>query len=518
MRIEVEDNDSMNAVWVCHGDERLSFNTSVYNRATKASPKEIFKHINEYWGRLSEARQSEIFDTYRKIHNTLETVMDNHALIRRLMDLVKAFYQLQPLSEIRQYVDFYSDIKVPGSLRTEYDPDDIHERTYLRNDYMGLVVLAVALRPMVPIWGEFIRKAGVESGTTYKEYMAMRILQKSHLINSEPMERLYIYVESSVPSDTTSLSAVLNGLGSAEMPSWLLSLAVVRRLAVGEVSAADDRSSIITNIYNFVFTNTLNSLDRKFKGKVIEKHRTMSTSETDKASRVEAYKVKQVVSDGDIVVLGVYTQQVQDMAATIDPSIDARRVKQCCEFIGRLSQLHIQDHHITIAQWVVAPAISPRGVPHLNKPALLRVLGVVQAILWHWGFADLAVILTATPASRDDDGLMTMEGRSRIPKELVERLMQLYPYYQPPGGKPTKENIEQRQRQGNPAIQAIEALSKSVSFADWESNAPTELLKDCTMIGATRRFVAPPNLRAQLAELIVRIATRDEWLTNESVL
>lgn len=494
-----------------HGDRQLVWDAAIYNKATKATVEEIFYHINQFWATLPEPRQAAIFDVYAKLHEVFQTVFDANTLLRVGSGLVKELYTLHPLDELTHWTNFHSDIRYPLNLKTEYSRDDIKERTYLVDDYKDLIVLGLALRPMIPLWGVYMGLYANDSGSRFKESVAFRLMRQAWPMYTKAMERLQLYLENSIPKNATNFSAILNALGTADLPDWLLGLAIVRRISVATLSSVNEKDSIISNVYNFIITNTVNSLDRKFSGVVLEKHRTGDNAE-EKGSLIENYKVKEPVAGGDLVTLSVYTEQAIAMTKKIDPTVDEANIERCLEIATTLQELDVLQHHRTISQWVMSPAIPPRGIDNLTKPALLRVLASTQALLWHWGFPELAVLMTASPFNMDEDTMTGLESRPRVSKELLDNLVQLYPHPQRSGGRQAIEQPDKMNRQNNDAHKAIELLTRDISFSEWNIIAPPELVSLTSMLPGSRRMPIPNDIKSMLARLIVKIATRSQWL------
>lgn len=510
MLIEVNEasKEGLSKISIRHGDQCSEWNASIYDRTSFNDVEGIFRDINAYWSRLPVTRQAAIWKIYSDIKEVIYNIQDPTRLHSKLVHLVKDLYDQHPMDEISHYRKFYADIRYPTNLKDDYAPGDSPERTYLRSDYMGLVDLAIALRPMVPLWGEYIKRIRTEAGSNFKEQVGMGLLARASIMQSEPMIRMQNYVESNIAYETATPSAVLNGLGTTQLGDWLLALTVVRRLSIGDISAVDNNSSLISNAYGFI-TSTLNSMDRKFGNKITEKHRTNDPIEEDNASLIETYKVKQEVSDGDLAVLSIHTENVVTMALRIEPELDPALIEACHQAALPLGEMEICPHHLTLCQWVMAPVVPARGVPNLNKPALLRVMAATQAILWHWGFPDLAALATAQPAERVGDIMVGgQEGntRGRIPREMVDQLAELYPHYQQQGGKSRRDSIDEkrsRDRQVNVACRAIEALAREMTKQDWVINGIDRLVAQTTSINGTRRLAAPGDLRAQLAKLLI---------------
>ncbi len=516
MKIELDTTQGMGltTLRLSHrGEESFWDISSYYQRSGEKTPaladNTMFDEINAYWAQLSPERQQAIWDTYCQAREILDTHYDIDALRRPLAQVVKQLYDLMPIQEIAYWSKFQG-IRLPSTLKDHYGDRDPPDRTYLRQDYQGLVALAIALRPMLPIWGEFIGSTHKEAGNAFKEYQALRLLQHASITQSQEWQRLELYVHASLENSqqpTLSSTAVLTGLGSAEMPTWLLGLVVVRRLTVAPISAKEDNSSLISNIHQYI-SNTLKSQDRKLgtqkfggTGKVSDKNKPDKNPEDQKASVVELYKVKQEVSDGDLVILNVYTEDVHRMAAGIDPTYDAWKVDRCVECIQQLQHLRTEPHWMHLAQWVVHPVMSPRGVPHLNKPSLLRVLAVTQALLWHWGFYDLAALATASPlqTAEDQTGVFA-EGRPRIPKQLVDQAGIHWPHYRAGRGKQVTE------RQQNVGTRAADKFCDAVTANDWQLHCPTELLELTSRYPNTRRLKLPQDIRATTMNLLFKVS------------
>lgn len=504
MHIELDDDStSLSALRICHKGKCTTWDAGMYDRTSRGAGAAIFNEINAYWATLPANRQQAIWDVYEKIQETFETVFDSNKLHSTLVALTKELLEQHPLDEIDYWIKIRSNLKIPASMKEAYGPNDPRDRTYLRADYAGLMILAIALRPMVPVWGEYIRRIKDESGSNYKEYLALGLLARSGIIRSEPMLRLRRYIEASVGTDTVTLSSVIGGLGSAELPEWLLGLALTRPVVLVNISECDDRNNIISNIYRVV-KNSIDTLNRKFSGAINEKRRVNDAVDDDNSSLAENYKVKQEISDGDLVILSVYTEDTNAMALKVDPTVDLELVQLCQRELSRHGQLEINQHHLTLTQWSLKPAISARGIPSLNKPSLLRAMSVTQALLWHWGFIDLALLVAASPVlAQGEEMLGVVESRSRIPREHVARLMELYPYYQNIGGRQITE------RQQNPAVKAIELLTRTITRCDWDVIGPNRLLQLGKDSLTGKRMIAPADIKKQLADLIIFLAEKE---------
>lgn len=484
-----------------HNGESIQWDVSHYDKSTFKNLPGLFKEINAFWARCSEEVQNKIWNCYKEIKEDLDLIEEPRKLQAELRDKVTKLYSLMKFDDIKRWSLLYGEIRLPANIKKDYGENDPIDRTYLRDDYYDLVIFSVALKPMVPIFGEYIPRVKNEYGTTHKEKMALNLLSRSKLVTSPAWERLNRYIEASVENEKLADSAILGGLGTAELPGWLLSKAVVRRVVIGEIGVVDDNTSLISNVYH-AMTASLRYMDRNFNGRVNEKMRPRDGADEDNMSHAETYKVKQEISDGDLAILSVYTEDIEDMAQRVDPTVETARLHRCVQDAFANQHLRISQHHLTLCQWVLADAMPTRGIPSLSKPALLRAIATTQSLLWHWGFPDLAgLMLSEEIVVTNANMVPAMESPSRIPKELVDRLVEIYPHYQRMGGK------AQRDRQVNVGCKAVEALSREITKSDWKYLGSGDLVKVSNAISTDKTLIVPTDIRGQLASLIIHLAS-----------
>lgn len=506
MRIDIEDTSrgKLSVLILTHKGEEQVWNVSTYDRTTFNNLEFLFKEINDYFAYLPDDKQDKVWQAYKNAYSALENTVDPTRLHHALQREVKKIYEVVKFDDLKRFSNLYLNLPIPANVKKDYGPGDVKQRTkdktYLRDDYEDLVILTIMLRPMIPIFGQYIKQAGKEVGTNFKEHVALGLLGKSGLLSAPPISRLRTYVEAMVKTEEHRDSAVLGGLGTAELPDWLLSKAIVRRVALGEISSPNN--NIVSNVFHNI-DQLINSMDRNFGGRVNPKKPYSGGVEEDNVSIAENYKVKQVISDGDLCVLSAYTEQMSDMAARIDPSINLEYLSLCSANIDKYPLLKISQHHLTLSQWVLAGAISPRGIPSLNKPSLLRVMAVTQSILWHWGFRELAVLMFAEEVVFEDVGLYSVgdDATNKLTMEYVKILTEKFPYYQRQGGRDRK----QQPRQVNVACKAIDRLSKELVSKEWRLLGPHPLMAEVKHTDEDVPYIIPSDIRTQLADLIIKL-------------
>lgn len=490
-----------------HGDRELYWNVSSFHKDVFNGKYDPCQHINGYWARLPGARQEKVFEIFQNIRNIFEDGNNTAQMINDLVPQVKMLYDEHPLEDISHYIAFYaSDVVTPTSFMDAYTPNEdrpsTREKTYTKPDYQQLVTLALALRIMIPIWGEFIHRTKGETGTNFKEFHAYRLLSQTKLVHSAPMEKLKTYVENNIKSDRSMASAILVGVGSEDYPEWLLALVLVRRLCVGDISGFDPMTNLVTFIYNFIIYkvsgNTSTSFGEMIRNKEFE---SGDSSNEHNASRIENYKIKQESPIGDMVILEHYMEDPVQVARQLKADMDMGLLQQFIQAAEQLQNEQLWEGQIFLAQWVLSPVLSPRGIPHLSKKKTITALAIAQTWLWERGHFELACLISAIASnSHDQVHLSGGDGRARIPKEMMEELNRLYPF--------TKvSSAKQRTKPTNAAVQAIDSVASMLGQRDWILTVPDAQAVKVTGNVTQRRYSCPYDIRYLLAKLSIELAT-----------
>ena len=492
----------------------LDWSVSVFEKTRFNTVDDPFREINSYWAWLTPSRRQRIWEIYQQIWTIFQDFQPGIDILDRPVDshlvdldkiagsvttLVEELYNHMPLHEIDTWLQHYGRIKYPENLKDVLDSDDISpDKTYLRADYHGLVVLTIALRPMVPIWGEYVNYIKKEVGTSYKEFYSLFLISKTHLVNSAPMLRLQRYIEANIPRDTDTAAAIIKGLPSSQLPDWLLALVLVRRLALGEVDAAEDRGSIISNVYGFI-SRTLMDLDKKFGG-VREKYPEKDGDDGDDgSSKLEFFKMKEPLTAAQRQTVAVYTEFPHQMARHLDPTIPKELVDRCMGYAFNGTLKPFQDVQKRIIQLTLRRLVSSKAILSLNRQELTRAAVVVQAALIHWGFDLLAVLLTASPYE-NEDMVYTSQGRAKISPASADKLGEIYPWLQEGGNR--KINI---------GVTGIQKMVAEWNSQSWLPTTPLNLYDgNLVKLNSIRCLELQPGhdqptLGEQLARLAIRV-------------
>lgn len=493
-------------------DKGLRLIWNVSNFAKKEftnNDNDVCKHINQYWATLDDETQSNIFTIFAEIRRQMDIINDSTLLTQTILPLVKSLYEYHPLEKIEHWIIYNSDIILPSSQNNffnqkflpGYEENDQKPgnriKTYTRPDYIGLVALTLSLRPMIPIWGEFIYRTKGDTGTKFKEFFSFRLLAGSSLIKSYPMEKLESYVTNNI-KNTQNFSAILNGVGSEDYPVWLLSLVVVRRLCIGNISGVNPDINLVTFVFNFINQKLNNSNnDTTFGQTVRPKDFPQDNGESDNVSRAEVYKIKQEIPNGDIAIIEHFMKDPYHVAKLLDPEFDKDLLDMSLETTKALNNSPLSRHQIILCQWVMSRVVNPRGFVYLTKQKVINAIAITEAWLWKRKHFHLSCLVSAVVSDNRDDLMISgLDSRARISRDQMEILTKLYPYT-------VNRSQRTKVKPPNDAVVAIDTVTDLISQHDWILTAHPEHTKIVTNSVNYNRYSAPHEIKMLLANLVI---------------
>ncbi len=513
---------------IVHKGETLVFSTSTFGKVNLPNQEKVFDGINAYFKTLSEDDQDHIFMTYKNIREILTETIDMLQVIRYLRAYVNELYERMPLDGICKWLLTYGNLYIPAPPEV-YDvlPEDSvyntrrqREQTYLKADYINLATLAMAVRPLIPIWGEFIDQGGYGIGAIdQKELEAVSLITDTELIywpsvpedTSDEAEldsafgKLHRHISLTTSDQEFEPNNIWRGRNSEDVPTQAHAKVLVRRLTIMDLTDHASGHNIVANIYQYV-KNNLKSSDRKPSDQIKNKRdETYQRDEDDKSSFIEDYKTKVRISKGDIALLNKASREIETIARTVDPTYDPAKLNICLGMIDKLYKERPYGHQIELAQWVLAKGFSPKAFGHIRKSNLVRLFACAQALLWHWGYVDLATLMTVRQINVTDEQTpyITAHTRTntRILGKFADDLAQYYPH-----NKPQRVSKNSDGKGVNFASANITNLTKTILGGNWKYVGVKELLKESGQPAGRNILVVPPTIKNRLSELAIHLA------------
>lgn len=492
-------------VLTVHAGKSLSWNTQTHSKLKFHNAAQIFKEVNELWASKSEKAQQEIFDAYEAIHLCLTTpddLLPGEKLSDKLKSIVAIIYKHFTVKEAEDIVNGLN-LVYPSTMTEEYGTEGDNGRTHRRSDYHRLVQLAIRLRPMLPVFGQYIRTFLDQPGSQYRESTAVEILNGTDVLQMPAVEKLTSFMEVTLKNFQHQNSAILGGkLGTAEMPYWLVAKAIFRRVAPGEFNSADEVSSIITNVYNFVVKSTLDSVPRNFGGAKAKTRTAEGAGKSDEnISLLEAIRIREQVSGGKKVFVNVFSRSILSIARRVDPNVPQAMVDECClPDINRLNQA-VHPVQETLARWVLSRGCPPSHYDLLKREGAYRFIGATQALLWHWNYLELAALMEATPLQDVRHApAASLWLRDTLSKDRLEALRVRYPY---------TSQLTRRDQNPDEAIigvAGISELARQIGNEEWILDKDSRFY---SLVNHNEQghIILSPGFRNVLADLLLEVSS-----------
>jgi len=509
MRIHVQELSpkGINTLRLEHKDQEMVLSAGSYHSAAILNREILFKETNEFIATLPEEKQDHLWALYSKVNEYLssEEIRSSFLVRERIESVVKALYALVTYDELRSYVD-KAQLTIPSDVSDKFVEfnergRNYRSRTYIKSDYLDMVAMALGLRFMVPIWGMYIQNVSSINGNGYKESEAVKLIELAGLDKWPPFIRMVEYIEASVDKEI-SMTMVMAGLSSEEVPRHLMAMALVRKISIGPLSTSVERDSLARILFNYV-TGTHLRMDGRFQSVTgivqPKRHRAMDKNDEDNSSVVDDYSQTQEITEGDRQMIEVFTEKPEIIVNRIAPELDLGRVQQCISVCSRAEARPVEPFQKALVFWVIR-TISPEARDLLLKLTHFRLMGVAQAILDHWGYHELAILVSAEEFFHEDgEAFMPSETRNKITKQQAEILDRQYPHYR----QETKR--QDPGKRSNVAVIAIDQVVDMMNGRAWKPHAPRDIIEKIPLLAQTGHMYISGDIKRQLADMIIRV-------------
>lgn len=519
--VTVTQGSGFTEVTASHKGEELVFPTGTYGKVRLNDPKAVFKEINAYWEWLGDKACDAIWEAYKEIKDHLDHGVDTAFMAKHIQKHIAAMYKHMPMESFSKWLLTRGGLYIPADIQDVIVEGSRYSRpdqTYLKEDYINLAALALSLRPVLPIWAEYIDPSRQgDTNDLYKEMEAVSLIIGTDIVkwpeDQSAFDKLGRYIQIRTENMPVSTGNLWRGIGTSEISLWLQARVMVRRLTIVPLTDHNAAHSIIANVYNYVDSN-MNPTDRNRSDRVTDKLRDGGEpDDEDKSSYLELYKVKQRVTTGDVELMNVYSKNMVGIAQTVDPTIDLNLLEMTTAKIEQQMKHQVYPHQIRLAQWVLAKGYSPRAFYQINKSSVCRLLATAQALLWHWGFLDIACLMQVERVSSTVQNIPGItqrpRGGSRISRKYDEDLMTHYPHMKPQRltQKQLQTGVEEPpSRSNNLAAIGINSVTREIHRYDWLYHGPTELKKLAGQTEGRGLVILAPKLKDQITELVIHLA------------
>lgn len=424
-----------------HGDTQLQWNLPPRTWNNSADPEtnaDAFDQINLYFAQLPATVQNAIFTEYQNIHEILRKTTMQQDECEDLIEAIRPmtarlFEQINP-NHFSQWVWTFLKPRIPAEIKTAFDADTMpgtQERTYLLEDYKGLIPLAIVVRAACPFWFDFIALTNKVLNREHKDMLVYSLIEQAWPAQSPAMKRLEQWVDHTVGNEKNKPEIILAGVGSDDFVYWILSGLVIHRLPTVDVTGTNTIAPAVSALYSFVRTRltTLASSQPTIKNKFAE---TSYSADENNQSYLEGFRNRIALTVGQEALGDYYLERQIELIKAgerdplslierVAPGIDYQLITDALESSKGLEAMVLADEQITIAAWLFHPYSQVRTVGNLLKDRVVSLLALAQAVLLHQGKTDLAMLVTARYDSVDDTGGMHYIGESIAPLRAADR-------------------------------------------------------------------------------------------------
>lgn len=503
------------------GEESVAFSTKVYSKVRPNHPNGAFYELNEFLKTLEEKEAGNIFNSYKNIRELYDMDFEPTHIANALGNEVKGIYNNIDLNQVRRWLNTIGNLFIPPDIEKAITADSRYtnrDQTYTIEDYTDLATFALAVRLATPVLGEYMDQTTEQE--LYKETEAAALLVDTTLAhwpfghyyadtNEERpsvMEKLSNYITFCTSDKSTTLGNLWGGMAGVDIPIHLKAKVIVRRLTILSLNDHTVNHSMVSNIFRYVKSNA-EPTERTSSEAVKDKYGGAVSEEDDRKSFLEEYKTKQRVSAGDIVAFNLDALDYKLLATKVDESIDLKKLEACMITMETVSEFEISPHQVFLAQWVMAKSFPSRAFYHVDKKAINHLVAAAQALMWHWGYADLAVFMQVEPIYNNNTGSTNQLGQRKMGTRIAGRhksdLDDYYPHMRK--GRITNRGIQNAHE--NMAANAISTVSSALRSSDWIYRGPDRLYLESEQDSPKRVLIVPVNNKHRLTEMVIHLCT-----------
>lgn len=306
-------NNSPLELEISHNNVTIVFNiNTIVNKRNKEeiNSEKQFIILHQYLDYKGDAFKQALMNEYIKTEEVLANTIGRPEIMPLPNNLVSGVLDLFDIDDMFDFIKNKIHFKPLDSLDETFDESVVSDglgtrvQTYIKNDYLELVSLVQVLKTVVGPIGEFGYMNATELGKEHNHYTLFNFLTEHEIFETRPFVKLFGLVTKvtetlSRNNDESSIRVIEKNLSSDEMPAWILSIAIIQKVAMAVVQDDTDARNIITKTYNFV-NNKL-----KIKGdttNTIRAKRSLAEADSQVAgdieSKLESYRVSSSIESG----------------------------------------------------------------------------------------------------------------------------------------------------------------------------------------------------------------------------
>lgn len=479
-------------------EEPLDFNMGVVYKRAKISYQEVFPLMNRYVSEKLEYNDHvDLFDLYLQAKDLFQSSNYLEKVDSTLLTIFDKIVNIIDLDKLQQFVVYEGAVTIPDNVKSNFGAvQDMFSRnkTYLRDEYLELVTLSVALRFIFPLWAEYLEYIIGTVPDSSKELRAYGLLRKCKIAKLDSITRLLSYIGDWIKPNIKTTGSTVSGVGREEIPEWVCSLILVRRLCVVELIGPE--VNIIRRVHSYV-DDAVKNIDKRFDERINPKHPPKESKSGENPSYLESYRTKTQITTDTIELHNVYLSDILGAVRDFIPNVNPQLVQEVLKVTDGLENAYLSETNTKLVQWLLANIQTPYILPDLEKQTVVRGMIVGQCICHYYGLNNLALMFTGIDLPKSKDTIMD-QWKSLSP-EVIAQFEKIYPYERIP-----KRN-ERRNQPTNYGISAINELAIQLGRYRKAVRVPAFLSIEDVKVDKTGYMYTPKDIIVELAQLLINL-------------
>ena len=490
----------------------LEFTISMFGKDSFVSEGiELFYFLSNYWESLTDPEQDAVYNLYKQLQDVMDTVMDKDERGVLITDISSKLMLYLTSSKLKFWISNNPDIQIPQDIPEEcvenIDRNVTRDRTIIRKDYLEIIAMSLAMRAMVPIWGEYVPTIRNEAGTSHKEIYAFNLLRNTEYYFCRAVEVITKYIEATVKEDKFNPNILNQGISSEDYGRIMMCTTCVRKVSIADISGRLTVPNVIKLIYKSIVSKIQN-LDRDYESGIKNKDdESRSESKGNEENKLSVWERYRIVFDQDIGTVTELNHSAQNFSVIVSKLglLDQRElVLRCLESSKQLINKPLEEPQLTILKWVIRDAVIPQAIPYVETiETIATLMGLVQAKLWMEGHKYLAILSTCYKRTNTDGILIPAPGsKDHIPKELKDAISLIYPC--------REKTLDRRDsaKEANLTLQSIDELTIGLSRFVWRPTADVQFLQEIFPGDKIVRVPIRPSVKIDIANLVLDVGYR----------
>lgn len=524
------------------GTETLTFGGLSRVRKKKLSDRGdemVMDELNRLWSMYDEETQAAVFQCYKDLDAIATESMD--VLDKLLPPLVKRIVELHPASVFKQLYPI-DRVWIPEDLQHNFErmsPNYTEGMTYLVGDYYELIIYALQLKPLLPVFGllqvydtqRTVRRKSVEErertereqlarrrGTIQRTIQAFDYISETELGQSPAVSKMRAHLADLVKNFQKDIQrggssietvAAFCGFGTDKLDDYMMAFAVVNVLSqqiVGAIRTHNlgNSAQLVAVIHYAVKSEVETGLANKLTTKAVVSKVSIRAvtigGERGKFSSIDLVSARSDAPIGESI-----RSELQFTHPPFQRSLyDALNIDLSFEACKQLVNYSLQQDgaFYEVQEWLVALVMhrfaDHRTYKDMDPMPMQAAVGWAQAVYLHYGMYDIARLLACRVSPRDPNLLgYIVNPFTNVSKADVDR-------YYPQGYMQYRHNLHPQNI--NVLYQSIQEFVTLMNRYEYElalTDVNVANLLRCSAIPAGEEYIPDPTIGASLVEMSV---------------